>query len=427
MSIGCPANSAGEIINSYARGIVSARQNAGGLVGANRYRITNSYADTDIHLTLHPSDRPQDHDFGGLVAINELRLVRANPNAPPPTITASYWENGNSSLPDIGRGSTLPYAAGRLASNLKFPDDATGIYSGWHVADWDFGTPNQYPVLKYATDTNTNLSACNKHTRRKDTDPPECGLLLPNQGTGLRDIDIAGVAWTPHFSSDETDYTVLIDDSVQNLSLRLNAYNSETTITISNVGIAIGSTETTIPLSENTTITITVSDSNSVYNLRLEKRPLAVVEEIRILPESDMTINADGTVNENNQITLSVVAGGNYDFRWEQFPMWDQSQLSYPSTPLISVFIPLDFVDGESMSTRSLTFTVTISDGPDSLTLSKTLIVRNVLNETIGPLRVDIDVDNDGLIEIYYLEDLDAIRYRLDGEAIKQTQLLRQS
>ena len=420
-SIECPANSVGEIINSYARGIVSARADGGGLVGANRHRVTNSYTDTDILINLDPDDRPEDHDFGGLTAINELRLAPETLllplNAFPPTITASYWEDSNPSLRDIGRGPILPYTAGQLASNLKFPDDATGIYRSWNAADWDFGTSNQYPALKYAMDENT--STCSKQPRRKDTDPPECGSLLPNQGTGLRDIDIADAAWTIPFSSDETDYTILLDDNMQNLSLRLNAYNPEASITIGNIGTAIGSTETTIPLSGNTILTVAVSDRNSVYRLRLEKRPLAVVEEIRILPENDITINADGTINENNQIILSVVAGRNYDFRWEQSPMWDQSQLSYPSIPSISVFIPLDFVDSERMTTRSLTFTVTVSDGSDSLTLSKTLIVRNILIETIAPLREDIDVDNDGLIEIYYLEDLDAIRYQLDGRGYK--------
>ena len=37
------------------------------------------------------------------------------------------------------------------------------------------------------------------------------------------------------------------------------------------------------------------------------------------------------------------------------------------------------------------------------------------LSSQLGPFRVDIDDDDDGLIDIYYLEDLDAVRYQLDG------------
>ena len=421
---GCPANSTGEIINSYARGIVSALRDGGGLVGANRSRITNSYANSNFTRVVRIDDDnqmqiPLGNDFGGLVAVNDRSQenTAALINQPVPIITASYWQNDGSSLNDIGRvgsqRSALPYTAGQSASDLKLPDDATGIYSSWNVADWDFGTTEQYPVLKYAADENP--STCGKQPRRKDTDPPECGSLLPNQGTGLRDLDIAGTVLTPPFSSDQTDYTALIDNSFQDISLRLNAYNPEANITIRDIGMAIGSTETTILLSESTTLTVTVSDTDFNYNVRIEKQSFVLLaREIEIQPENNISINADGTVNENSEITLSVVADGNYDFRWEQSPEWSQFQLPYQNAPSISTFIPLDFVDGDSASTtRSVTFTLTVSDGSDSLTLSRTLIVRNLPNET--RLRTDIDADNDGLIEIYYLEDLDAIRYQMNG------------
>ena len=42
---------------------------------------------------------------------------------------------------------------------------------------------------------------------------------------------------------------------------------------------------------------------------------------------------------------------------------------------------------------------------------------------TFGPyrLRIDIDDDDDGLIDIYYLEDLDKVRYQTDGTAYKES------
>ena len=56
---------------------------------------------------------------------------------------------------------------------------------------------------------------------------------------------------------------------------------------------------------------------------------------------------------------------------------------------------------------------------------ASTIRYRAIVNHTdgqghlstyrIGPFPIDVDGDDDGLIDVYYLEDLDAIRYQLDG------------
>ena len=58
-------------------------------------------------------------------------------------------------------------------------------------------------------------------------------------------------------------------------------------------------------------------------------------------------------------------------------------------------------------------------------TPASTIRYRAIVNHTdgqghlstyrIGPFPIDVDGDDDGLIDVYYLEDLDAIRYQLDG------------
>ena len=47
-------------------------------------------------------------------------------------------------------------------------------------------------------------------------------------------------------------------------------------------------------------------------------------------------------------------------------------------------------------------------------------------NEILGPFRTDIDDDDDGLIDIYYLEDLDRVRYQLDGTGYKESDTITQ-
>ena len=503
--VGC-LNSAAEIINSYARGIVSSESEAGGLVGANRYKITNSYTLASIKRT-----GIEDHKFGGLVAIDVLPLISG-----PPIITASYWQNNGLSIPDIGEAGSeeamLSYSAGRSASDLKSPIDASWIYETWNANDWDFGTPDQYPVLNYTSDENP--LTCSEKPRRKDIDPPQCGSLLPNQGTGLRDLNIPNAILEPNFSSDRTKYTVSVDDDVQNLSLRLKAYNPEAEIKLKGgiVDMAIGSTETTISLLSDTTdlkiIIRAPGISNITYTLTFNKRPLAIAEEIKLGPRGNIEINADGTVevDEGSEIILSVDAGGDYYYKWTQSPTPEDSSHLSQSTPTLSVTVPPDFIKDNSASTRAVTFTVAIressSESSDPIILSKTLIVRKIDNDEnvltpqvtigtsrliinpgtitdedgdgqfnyrweqfnygngnsqwrvvssttnhvyevppntlgsvrhrvqvsytdaqghvtnspiLGPFRIDVDDDDDGLIEIYYLDDLDAVRHQLDG------------
>ena len=37
---------------------------------------------------------------------------------------------------------------GKTTAELQAPTDATGIYASWNASWWDFGTSEQYPVLK---------------------------------------------------------------------------------------------------------------------------------------------------------------------------------------------------------------------------------------------------------------------------------------
>ena len=72
-------------------------------------------------------------------------------------ITATYWDNESSG---ISTASTITGVTGQSTSNLKMPTEyGTGIYAAWNVDvdgddnvddPWDFGTNEQYPILKFA-------------------------------------------------------------------------------------------------------------------------------------------------------------------------------------------------------------------------------------------------------------------------------------
>ena len=62
--------------------------------------------------------------------------------AGPGIATASYWSQDSTGQDDSAAG------IGKLSSELRSPTSNTGIYRTWDARKWDFGTDDQYPVLK---------------------------------------------------------------------------------------------------------------------------------------------------------------------------------------------------------------------------------------------------------------------------------------
>ncbi len=138
----------GSLTASYATGAVAANRTGatvGGLIGfTGVVTVTASYATGTVTGSSTPTR--------GLID-----YIHATA-----TVTASYWDTGQSSIPDDS-GAAPP--EGKTTANLQSPTGYTGIYAGWNVdvdnADgdrnvatgtddpWDFGTNAQRPVLKY--------------------------------------------------------------------------------------------------------------------------------------------------------------------------------------------------------------------------------------------------------------------------------------
>ena len=169
---GLAAENQGTIRNSYAMGSVRItstdtdnRRSVGGLLavlwtGTNP-SVTNTYS--TVRVTADSSD----NNIGGLIG------SRHSSNPP---VTASYWDTDTSERTTSPGGGTSQTTVG-----LQTPtnaDAATGIYADWDLADWDFGTTEQYPALLY--NEVDGVDACDADAA---TPLPRCGSLLIDQRT----------------------------------------------------------------------------------------------------------------------------------------------------------------------------------------------------------------------------------------------------
>ena len=152
-------DSSGTLRVSYATGAVTGVRRVGGLVGeATTSTLTATYATGAVTGT---------HELGGLVGKATRGTLRASyatgavgtgtnsgglvGQATSPTVTASYWDTTTSGQSGSAAGT------GQTTSALQTPEGYTGLYAAWDVdldgddsndAPWDFGTAEQYPVLK---------------------------------------------------------------------------------------------------------------------------------------------------------------------------------------------------------------------------------------------------------------------------------------
>ena len=514
---GLVGRNSGPISNGYATGRVAGQFNAGGLVGWTNDNVRNSYSTASVE-----SDGSNDNIIGGLIGNQS--------SDPVPRVDNSYWDTIESGRTISGGGGTpqtteelrMPTAPGTMESD---------VYYTWSTDDWDFGTPIQYPVLKYYSTDTTVITSCDSS---EDTALPPCGTLLSGQGIGLRSLRALteNARLTTDFGPTTTSYIMEVPTNTTELQLQLTRYNSDATVTmeisdeqgtIQSITLSSSENQPIIPIGLGTTIDITVQDSfpstRTSYTL--------TVKYPDIMFQRGITI--EGSANEGETFTLSLpddaIGGGsgnskNYAYQWEYQPS-DPSQLRNPTLQLsnttsstLTVDIPADFIarnydqsdvvftvtvsEADSMAstesivtvikqnnsdttlginlgfvdeptTTFLTITVSASDEDGDITSDEdgydsrfqyawqslalddtqwrtiateitsntmatyeiakgstpTLRYRVELSYTdaqghttttqFGTFRTDVDIDDDGLVEIYYLEDLDAIRHQPSG------------
>ena len=320
-------------------------------------------------------------------------------------VTASYWDTNKS-------GMTSAAGVGKTTDELQLPTEATGIYSGWSSDDWDFGTTITYPTLRYAE--GGNLNACTTEITTSSTMLP-CGIALPNPSDSDRNKGLAGifffadgapasVVWDPIFSQLIYHYDMSIVATDLDIQIRPYALNHNARITISDqdnqnyfADKPSGALSDAIGLENNeTTLTIVITDIidettvHTIYTFVI----------VRWLP-----IRVDVNSSQLRFILEPATPdpdGGVFSYQWQQqAPGESWTDLANATTP--TYWLPAD-ANG-SIRYRLVNIKHTDEGGyitqyPDQ-----------------GPFRASVDDDGDGLIDIYTLEDLDAMRYQLDGRA----------
>ena len=216
----------GSIANSYATGSVSGNEDVGGLVGENEGSIANSYATSSVSGS---------EDIGGLVGYSEGTitnsyatgsvsgsedvggLVGSNEG----TITNSYWDINTSGITRGGRNQ------GKTTMELQSPTAATGIYRRWSTEVWDFGTSNQYPVLK------------------------------SRQSPALIGLSLSTGTLNPDFNRERFRYATTVDSDIERITLTPTANSARHRVTITANGNS--TTKNLVPLNVgDNTIVISV-------------------------------------------------------------------------------------------------------------------------------------------------------------------------
>ena len=386
----------GKIINTYAAGTVSSTQtvvSAGGLVGQSTSdsEIRNSYTISQV-MPLTDGDSQVD----GLVGDNDG------------SITASYWDKTvNADLTTSGDAKTTAELQNPTAPGLTSAD----TYYGWHTAAWDFGNGSHYPTLLYATTDNITVSVCADNPTPSSA-LPRCGSRIPNQAVrnlipdlpDLPDLEVSGIMVS-------SQPVVNADGSINegsNVRLMVNAIGESESYSyawsqISGNALVLTTTDTAtlnvaIPLDfvelDATTAAITFQVEVNDGSLTISRRAIITINQIdNGNPVTEVDVNAARL----RVITTTADADGTDSFRyqWQQL-VFGGAWTNIPAATTAAYWLPADV---NARIQYRVEVTHTDSQG-------------HTISYQQGPFRARFDDDNDGLIDIYTLEDLDAIRHQ---------------
>ena len=297
-----PLHSRGVIIASYATGNVSGHRivgTVGGLAGSAAGFVIASYSLGRVSGTPWVADDER-RVVGGLVGGCGYSCRHGSMRSVGWRTTVdvgvnSYW-NTQTSGQDVS-----PYGIGKVTADLQTPTGYSGIYATWNVDvdrdgspddPWDFGTGDQYPVLKYGGlraanqrdgDDNGNDTAgvtvtaanplavaeggSNTYTVVLDTEPTHNVTITPASGDGgAATVSPASQTFTPANWSTAQSFTVsgVSDDDAEDESVRVS--HRATSDDAKYDGLAVGSV--TVAVTDNDTAGVTVTAAN----------PLAVAE-----------------------------------------------------------------------------------------------------------------------------------------------------
>ena len=341
-----------DVNNSYASGNVEGDENIGGLVGYNGNAMglpvdssmTDSYASGSVRGS---------QDAGGLIGFSE------NDN-----ITNSYWNRTNNPTRRSAGGTSKTMV--ELQSAVEPGQTSGDVYHMWGLDRWDFGTAEQYPVLKSSD-----------------------GSLLSGQRVGLIDLSVLGdLILSQAFNPSVFSYRVVSNIHITQIQLTPTAANSSANIIIRSAGfserVVSGTMSSVIPLNANaaTEITIEVSAKNDqpiAYTLVANNTTFSEGERIML----------DGSTNRS--------AGENSDFLWTQISGISLLPEAGISQAILDVEIPDFFIAGETTTRGEVILRLDVEDS--GTVVSKEILLTIVkVDNGIAKLTSDIVLRNTTLV-----------------------------
>ncbi len=384
----------GPISNSYVAGSVSIGQKkraVGGLVGTlwAGGSVSNSYSTAEVKTTFVATANTDAQYVGGLIGIRQSPgLIVAN----------SYWDtdtSGQTNSPGGGTAKTelqMPTAPGTMVND---------IYYTWGSDDWDFGTADEYPALKY-----------HDNTCGTSTSSPDCGRLLLHQRIGLRALKLeqnvgAGhLYFSPDFDPAVTTYTVSVHADASELRVTPIAANPDASIIADGSVLPANDTDYSVSLntSESTSTVIRVATSNAagmeapvVYKLTINNNRLpriSINAPASIVEGETFALNAAIADPEGDELSysLSMIPNLLSDIQRSTGTVVGRADLRY------ALNIPSDLL-GEMQSINDVDIVLTVDDG------------LGVVGETV---RLTIVKENNGVISVP-APTLNGFRYTIAG------------
>ncbi len=352
----------GSTLNSYAAGAVSATDIAAGLVGSiDAGAIEDSYA---VGLVT------TDGVSGGLVAQAGATV----------TVSDSYWDSDTS--------GQLGSAAGTAQStvSLQTPTSATGIFAAWDSSIWHFGGDDQHLVLQI--DFNGDgVASWDEFGDQPTNRRPAVANAIADQT----------VPPTSTIQLHLTDELAPVFDDPDDDTLVLTATSSDPTV--ATVSLAAGVLSITGEEYGTVTITIVAKDSgrlSAVDTLTVRVWANRAPTMLNSLPNVNLAANAS--------LAISLDSVGHMVF---SDPDGDELALAATTT---NASVATAFAADSSLyvfaeAKGSATVTVQATD-PAGLSASVSFTVEVV----------DYDSDGDNLIEVTNWDQLNAIRYDLNGD-----------
>ncbi len=384
----------GSISNSYVVGSVSISQrerSVGGLLGVlwGGGRVSNSYSTAEVKVAFEIQSDNDVSYAGGLIGRRQSSsLVVAN----------SYW--------DINTSGQMNSPGGGIAQtteDLKMPMIETDIYADWSADDWDFGSSEEYPLLKYHDNTcGTSMPL------------PDCGRLLLHQRIGLRDLKLeqdveAGhFHLSPDFNPAINTYTVSVHADASELKITPTAANPDASIVADGKVLPANNASYTIALntSDPTSTVIGVAASNSIGT----EEPIVYKLTISNNRLPRISINAPASIVEGETLVLNVAI---------EDPEGDELSYSLTTIPNLlpdlevstgtvvgrddlryAFSIPSNLL-GEMQSTDDVEIVLTVNDGLSAVSKTAQL---TIVKENNGFISVPAPTLNDFT---YTIEDID--------------------